>query len=240
MAIGCLKLTSVDLEGSRLRTVDLGRAPNLETVILSECHNLVELHMPDSCLNLSSLLLSNSKLSTLSIGLTPNLISLDLKNCCYLGDFHMAGECLKLTKLDINHSKLRTLDLGMAPNLKELHLKECYKLVQLHPLIRCLKNLVDLELSGSFWFMYFSFHIKDNTSGRVNESLEVRPLANLYFTLGSCPFHLDYHLPEFEFTCFHKEDLPSLTTSIEKLICGDPCTCIRLETFSSSICELQR
>ncbi|XP_042754375.1 disease resistance protein RPV1 isoform X1 [Lactuca sativa] len=236
----CPILTSIKIGLSKLRILDLRLVPNLNKLFLFECKGLVDLHMPSRCLNLKSLKITNSKLRTLDIGLAPILTHLSFTSCYYLEELHLANECQELESITITHSKLRTLDLGMAPNLKELHLKECYKLVQLHPLIRCLKNLVDLELSGSFWFMYFSFHIKDNTSGRVNESLEVRPLANLYFTLGSCPFHLDYHLPEFEFTCFHKEDLPSLTTSIEKLICGDPCTCIRLETFSSSICELQR
>ncbi|CAI9282573.1 unnamed protein product [Lactuca saligna] len=46
MTAGCLKLTSVDLEGSRLRTIDLGFAPNLERLILVECNNLENFTFP--------------------------------------------------------------------------------------------------------------------------------------------------------------------------------------------------
>ncbi|CAH1421474.1 unnamed protein product [Lactuca virosa] len=125
MPVGCLKLISIDLRNARLRILDLHLAPNLEKLILVECNDLEELHIPSRCLNHEYLLLSNSKLRTLDIGLTPNLKYLDLKSSYYLEELHMADQCQKLTNLDTSHSKLRTLDLRLTPNLKGLDLSYC-------------------------------------------------------------------------------------------------------------------
>ncbi|KAL7614721.1 hypothetical protein Lser_V15G05493 [Lactuca serriola] len=229
------KLIFIDLSYSTLRTFDLGLTPNLETFTLLGCSHLVELHMSVECLKLKSLKLSStSKLRTLDLRLTPNLEHLDFNGDSV--ELYMPDECLMLRSLKLSGSNLRRLDLRLTPNLENLDLNKRYNLVELQAHVRCLKNVVYLDLSGCLGFKSFLFHIKDNTSGRMNESLDVRSLAELHFILESCPFHLDNHLPKFEFTCFHKEDLPSLARNPEMLISIGPCACIKLETFSRSIC----
>nr|KAJ0211481.1 hypothetical protein LSAT_V11C400215870 [Lactuca sativa] len=66
------------LSRSRLRTLNLGLAPNHEKLILAECKDLEKLHLPERCINLRPLLLTNSKLRTLDIGMTLNLEKLVL------------------------------------------------------------------------------------------------------------------------------------------------------------------
>ncbi|KAL7607293.1 hypothetical protein Lser_V15G19698 [Lactuca serriola] len=241
--IGCLKLASINLSISRLRILDLGLALNLKTLLLDQCFDLIELHMPSRCLNLEELLLSRSKLSTLDIGLTPNLKYLDLKNCYYLKELHMAGVCEKLVNLEISHSKLRTLDLGLTPNLERLDLKACYNLVELHTRIGCLQKLIYLDISGCLRFRDFLFYRKGYASCSVEESLEVVPLAELHVaakSLERCLLHPNNDLPNFRFSYFYKEDHHSLTRNLEMLISIGMCACTNLETFSGSICGLQR
>ncbi|XP_052624795.1 disease resistance protein RPV1 [Lactuca sativa] len=229
------KLIFIDLSYSTLRTFELGLTPNLETFTLLGCSHLVELHMSIECLKLKSLKLSStSKLRTLDLRLTPNLEHLDFNGDSV--ELYMPNECLKLRSLKLSGSNLRRLDLRLTPNLENLDLNKRYNLVELQAHVGCLKNVVYLDLSGCLGFKSFLFHIKDNTFGRMNESLDVRSLAELHFILESCPFHLDNHLPKFEFTCFHKEDLPLLARNPEMLISIGPCAYIKLETFSRSIC----
>nr|GEX71397.1 hypothetical protein [Tanacetum cinerariifolium] len=66
------ELRFLDLRGSMLRTCGLEMTPNLETLNLRGCRDLVELHMPVGCLNLRSLDLSHSTVRTLDLALTPN------------------------------------------------------------------------------------------------------------------------------------------------------------------------
>ncbi|XP_023741489.1 disease resistance protein RPV1 isoform X1 [Lactuca sativa] len=237
----CPLLTDVIIRGSKLITLDLRMVPNIKLLRLEGIY-LLELHLPSKCINLSYLLCIDSYVETLDIGVTPNLVELDLENSYFLEELHLLGQCHKLAYLNINYTKLRTLDLGLTPSLKELYLKKCYYLMELHAPIGCLKNIVILELSYCLEFYSFSFCVKDNTYGRVNDQLlEVRhPLAELHFRLKSCPLHPDDYFPGFKFTCFHKEDLPSLRRSLEKLISVGPCVCTKFETFSKSICRLQR
>ncbi|CAH1421452.1 unnamed protein product [Lactuca virosa] len=244
MSGGCLKLISIDLtNSSRLRTLDLGLAPNLETLILTECRDLVELHMPSRCLYLRSLQLTNSKLRTLDIGSTPNLENLKLGYCYYLEELHMADECQKLENLDISYSKLRSLNLGLSPNLRNLDLNGCYNLVELHTPIGCLKKLAHLHLSGCLGFRSFQFNLNHYTSSRVDESLEVGPLAELDLIVESverCPLHPDNSLPKFLFGLVYTEDRLSLIRNLEILISVGMCACTNLETFSGRICGLRR
>ncbi|CAI9282570.1 unnamed protein product [Lactuca saligna] len=93
------KMRFLDLSHSRLRTLDLGLAPNLETLNLEGCNNLVELHMPIRCLKLISVDISHSRLRTLDLRLAPNLKTLILYACRYLVEFQMASICLNLKSL---------------------------------------------------------------------------------------------------------------------------------------------
>ncbi|KAL7583601.1 disease resistance protein RPV1 [Lactuca sativa] len=236
----CLNLRSLLLNNSKLKTLNIGLTPNLEVLSLTSCYDLEELHMSDACQKLTSLFISRSKLRTLNLGLSPNITALHLQECGDLVELHIPRICLNLRSIVLYNSKLRTLDLTLTPNLKSLYLPNCFHLEQLHASIGWLKNVVDLELNGCLGFTSFSFHIKNHNSGRGNESLEVRIAARLHFTLERCPFHPDNKLPKFEFACFRKEELPSLTRNLEKLISMGSCACTKLETFSRSICGLQR
>ncbi|KAL4579841.1 hypothetical protein LXL04_016009 [Taraxacum kok-saghyz] len=268
---GCLKLIIVHLSRSMIVTLDIRLAPNIELLDLRNCFGLVELQMPRKSPNLRSIKLKNSKLRTLDIGLSPNLEYLDLRRCYDLEELHMENVCQKLTSLDISCSKLRNLDLGLTPNLENLNLKNCYNLVEFHLADECLKKLVCLDLSGCLRFRSFMFHIVDDASYSEgdascgeddgfcseeyascnesevscseDESLEVGPLAELHLIVNSlhlCPFHPVNKLPKFQFTCYYKEDAPLSTTNLEKLVSVGLCACTNLDTFSRSICGLQR
>ncbi|XP_042757386.1 disease resistance protein RPV1 isoform X2 [Lactuca sativa] len=212
-----------------------------------QANNLVALKMDGSkrkvLNNLRFLNLSSSRLSTFDLELTPNLEKLDLKMSYCLEELHMGNECQKLTELIITHSNLRKLDLGMTPNLKKLILTECRKLVELHTPIGCLKKLVHVNLSGCLRFRSFKFNIDDYTSSGGDKSLEVGPLAELHLfveSLERCQLHPDNNLPTFQFDCVYTEDRPSLTRNLEMLFSVGMCACTNLETFSRSICGLQR
>ncbi|XP_023741578.2 disease resistance protein RPV1 [Lactuca sativa] len=239
MANECVKLRSVYLEGPKLRTVDLGPTPNLKRMDLHGSKDLEEFHIPE-CPILTHISMSYSKLRIIDLRLVPNLNMLFLVSCKDLVELHLADECQELESLTVMHSKLRTLDLGLTPNIKMLNLEGSYNLLELHAPIGCLKNLVRLDLSGFLGFRSFSFRLNDNTSGIVNKSLKVRPLAELHFTLKTCPFHPDNNLLKFEFTCFHKDDIPPLIRSLTKLISGGACACTKLPRFSRSIGRLRR
>jgi leucine-rich repeat protein SHOC2 len=102
-------------------------APNLETLGLEHCWNLVEVHFH----------------------VTPNLKELRIYNCRRLEKLHMPAECPKLVTLDLYNLKLRTLPLGVTPNLETLRVNKCTDLVELpiQILAECPK-LVNLNLSN--------------------------------------------------------------------------------------------
>ncbi|GJX40977.1 TMV resistance protein N-like protein [Tanacetum coccineum] len=175
------KLKFIDLNHTKLRTLDLGLIPNIETLNLTECHDLVELHLSVRCLKLRSLKISHSKLTTLNLGMTPNLELLELKNCLDFKELQMPLECLmlrnsypiecpKLTSLKLRRSKLNIFDLRLTPNLEKLRLEECHELVELHIPIECLK-LRSLNLG----------HSKLRTLDlRLTPNLEVLDLQDCY------------------------------------------------------------
>ncbi|CAH1421466.1 unnamed protein product [Lactuca virosa] len=234
------KLKYLDLSGSMLSTLDLGLTPNLETLTLGGCSNLVELHVPIGCLKLMSIDISMSRLRTLALGHARNLKTLLLDKCFDLIKLHMPGRCLNLEELLLSRSKLRTLDIGLTPNLKYLHLKNCYYLEELHTTNVC-EKLINLEISYSK-LRTLDLGLTPNLES-VEESLEVVPLAELHVvakSLERCPLHPDNDLPKFRFTYFYKEDRHSFTRNLEKLISIGMCACTNLETFSGSICGLQR
>ncbi|PWA55006.1 toll/interleukin-1 receptor (TIR) domain-containing protein [Artemisia annua] len=95
---------------SKLRTLDLSVAPNLETLILQSCFSLVEVHFQ----------------------VTSNLKELRIDFCKELEKLHMPAESPKLRSLDLyNLKKLRTLHLGVTPNLETLRVRDCPDLVDL-------------------------------------------------------------------------------------------------------------
>lgn len=101
-------------------------APNLETLIIEECWNLVEVHFQ----------------------VTPNLKELIIYKCEILEKLHMPAQSPKLRSLDLHRLyKLRTLHLGVTPNLETLRVTDCANLVELQIPAECPK-LVNLDLSN--------------------------------------------------------------------------------------------
>lgn len=88
------KLAILDLHHSRLRTLDLGLTPNLESLCLKRCYDLVEVSILVECLKLVSLDLYNTKLRSLDLSLTPNLEKLNLEGCNELVEIHMPAASL--------------------------------------------------------------------------------------------------------------------------------------------------
>ncbi|GJV93353.1 Toll/interleukin-1 receptor domain-containing protein [Tanacetum coccineum] len=136
MPFRCPKLKSLSLNNSRLRNLDFGPTPDLETLSLVEC-NLEAFNMPFRCPKLKSLSLNRFKyeepaheLRNLHLGLTPDLETLSLAGCD-LEELHVPFGCPKLISLSLNSPKLSNLNLGPTPDLENLNLAGC-DLVELH------------------------------------------------------------------------------------------------------------
>ncbi|CAH1421454.1 unnamed protein product [Lactuca virosa] len=142
------KLRFLDLRCSRLRTFDLGLTPNLETLNLRRCTDLVELCMPIRYLKLIYVNLTRSRLRTLDLALATNLKTLILAKCRNLVELHMPRRCLNLISLQLSNSKLRTFNIGLTPNLKSLDLQKCSYLEEFHMAGECPK-LATLNISHS-------------------------------------------------------------------------------------------
>nr|XP_043630298.1 disease resistance protein RPV1-like [Erigeron canadensis] len=137
------KLRFLDMNSSRMRTLDLETIPNIETVNLEGCVDLVELHMPFECSKLKALNLQYcAMLRTLKLAPTLNLETLSLKGCHDLLELHMPFRCPKLKALNLNCSKLRTLEFGQTLDLEILSIERC-DLLELHMPNECpyLKSL---------------------------------------------------------------------------------------------------
>nr|GEX87407.1 hypothetical protein [Tanacetum cinerariifolium] len=157
-----------------LRTLDLSVVPNLETLILKDCSNLVEVDFEvrkkkwwwklggkkmlvkeekatraTKCITLDAEGLNFEMLMkvlrNLHLGITPNLETLRLRDCAYMVELHMPAKCPKLINLDLCSLVLRNLHLGITPNLETLRLRDCAYMVELHMPAKCPK-LVNLDL----------------------------------------------------------------------------------------------
>ncbi|CAI9270837.1 unnamed protein product [Lactuca saligna] len=229
------KLRFLDLSYSKLRTLDLGLTPNIETVRLEGCADLVEVHFLAECLKLITVHLGFSMVRTLHLGSTPNLELLDLQGCPNLVELQMPRRSPNLRYLRLTDSMIKNLDIGLTPNLEELDLQNCNYLEELHMVGGCLEKLVYFDMSDCLRFNHFQFCIED-------ETLEVAPLAELKLIaepLDGCSLHPNNNFPKFRFRCLYKENRPLLTTNIVKLISIGPCDCTNLDTLSRSICGLQ-
>lgn len=129
-------------------TFRLQLTPNLKTLVLNKCHDLIELHRPVAYTELASLNRKHSKSNTLDLELAPNLVRLTLTECPDLVELHRPiNGCLNLKDLKLSRSNLETLDLGLTPNLERLDLEECHNLVKLHMPINGCPKLRSLNLT---------------------------------------------------------------------------------------------
>ncbi|CAH1421478.1 unnamed protein product [Lactuca virosa] len=176
------KLRFLDLSCSMLSILDLGLTPNLETLNLRRCTDLVELHMHIGCLKLISVDLTHSRLRTLDLGLVTNLEILILAGCHNLVELHMPRRCINLISLQLSNSKLRTLNIGLTPNVESLDLNNCYCLEEFYMAGECQK-LTKLDISHS--------KLRTLDIG-LTPNLEYLNLENCYYLeeihmAGECP-----------------------------------------------------
>ncbi|GKA62591.1 disease resistance TIR-NBS-LRR class family protein [Tanacetum coccineum] len=225
----CLKLRFIKLTNLGLATLDLSVAPNLETLILENCDNLVEvhfqvtpnlkelriyncnrlekLHMPAESPKLRSLHLSNSKLRNLHLGITPNLETLSVKKCTDMVELHMPAECPKLVNLDLSNLKLRNLHLTIAPNLERISLYKCTDMVKLHMPAECPK-LVNLDL--------YKLKLRTLHLG-ITPNLETLSLHKCTYMVelrmpADCPKLVNLDLSKLKLTTLHLGITPNLET----------------------------
>ena len=121
MSVACLSLRYVHLSNLRV-ALNLGFAPNLETLMLGGHNGTVQLYMPVVMLKLRSLELYGLRLTMLDLGLTPNLEKLELHRCIDLVDVCGATGCLNLKHIKFQMTNQRTFDLRLASNLETLEL----------------------------------------------------------------------------------------------------------------------
>ncbi|PWA40917.1 disease resistance protein (TIR-NBS-LRR class) family [Artemisia annua] len=260
----CLKLRFLKITFSKLRTLDLSVAPNLETLILQNCDHLVEvhfqvtanlkelrirschrlekLHMPAESPKLRSLNLNDSKLTTLHLGITPNLKTLSLGNCYNMIELHMPAECPKLVYLYLHLGALRTLDLGLTPNLQWLYLDNCCDLEEINAPAECLKKLLYLEISHCGRLRSFQFPKEFDSHEVVVTLSELHLIAYANDEddaddIGICDPSNTW--PEFKFSCYYKEDPASSFGNLERLISLGFGARINVDSFSDIICGLQ-
>ncbi|XP_076910876.1 TMV resistance protein N-like [Bidens hawaiensis] len=236
MAFECPKLKFLNLGGSKLSNFNLELTPYLETLDLGGCKEFAELLIPVICPKLKFLNLSGSKLSKLNLELTPHLETLVLRGCKDFVELLMPVICPKIKFLYLTDSKVSKLNLELIPHLEWLDLKECYCLVEIHAPVGCLKRLVHLNLSGCSRFKIFLVDTQHESAGFDS----VATLELTAESLDKCPRHPNSNLPKLQFECNFDEPLPSSSGNLEKLISFGVCACTNLESFSASICGLQK
>ncbi|KAJ9551348.1 hypothetical protein OSB04_015393, partial [Centaurea solstitialis] len=206
--------------GSKLSTLDLLLTPNIDTLNLHRCADLLELGMPHKCLQLKTINLVGCRgLVKLDMPCEcPQLITLDLNGCEDLASH--ARECPQLETLNLKGCKgLKKLDMPYeCPKLMALDLNQCEDLLELHMPRECL-HLKTLNLEGCTGL------------GKLDMPFECPQLITL--DLCQCEDLLELHMPR---------ECPQLETfnlegcrGLEKL--DMPCECPRLITLDLNGCE---
>ncbi|CAI9284468.1 unnamed protein product [Lactuca saligna] len=177
------KLRFLDLSHSKLRTIDLGLTPNLETLTLTNCSDLIKLRIPNRCLNLRSLKLNNSKLRTLDIRLTPNIEYLDLGKCYDLREFHIPSRCLeKLVYFNlVGCLSFRSFKYKIESDASysEVESLKVVSLPELHLSVHAINVLCPFHHDNNFLKFRFACHYKEE------QPLLTRNLEKL-LSIGFC------------------------------------------------------
>ncbi|KAL4582590.1 hypothetical protein LXL04_007144 [Taraxacum kok-saghyz] len=219
------KLRFLHIGASKLRTIDLGLAPNLETLTIQYCPGLVDLHMPVGCIKLISVEIRLSKLRTLDLGMAVNLETLVLAECSNLVELHIPAQCLNLRSLTFSQLSLRTLNIGPTPNLESLGLTFCFFLEELQMASEC-EKLVYLDISHS--------HLR-TLDLRLTPNLQTLYLNNLPESIYMLKHLISLNL----YSCPLLEKLPEDFCRLE---CLEELTLYstRIKDLPGSICMMQR
>ncbi|PWA88788.1 disease resistance protein (TIR-NBS-LRR class) [Artemisia annua] len=125
------KLRFLDLSYTGLRRLNLGLTPNLESLDLKECRNLVEVNAPVGCLK--------------------NLLYMDLSGCGIMEVPKDLHHLLHLEELYLSKTKIKYLpdSICMLKQLKSINLEDCHNLEKLPDDFGQLDSLEELILSNS-------------------------------------------------------------------------------------------
>ncbi|PWA39674.1 leucine-rich repeat domain, L domain-like protein [Artemisia annua] len=217
MPVENLKLEYLNLSHSKLRTLDLGSTPNLCTLLLEGCYDLVEIKAPVGCLrNLAILDLSgcgsfmsflfDKQLDSHLIAEPTNVCPLHSENnlpklkfpCFYREDPGNIPEAPRdldqlegLEELMFSSTKIRNLpdSICMLMHLKAIRLKSCWHLEKLPEDLGRLQCLEELDLT---------------------ECIVLRDIPNSICQMKSLKY---FHLPY----CFLVEKLPEEIGSLKRL-----------------------
>nr|GEU84724.1 Toll/interleukin-1 receptor (TIR) domain-containing protein [Tanacetum cinerariifolium] len=211
----CAKLVNLKLSNLKLTTLHLGITPNLKTVSLKNCRDMVELRIPAECPKLVNLKFSNLKLTTLHLGITPNLKAVSLKNCRDMVELQIPAECPKLVNLKLSNLKLTSLHLGITPKLETLSLEDCCNLVELHLPFQCLK-LKNLSLNGS---QLRNLHLGSTPDLETLSLAGCDSLAELHMPFG-CPKLIFLSLSDTKLSILDLGLTPNLQT-LDLKLCYD-------------------
>nr|XP_043630134.1 disease resistance protein RUN1-like [Erigeron canadensis] len=217
----CPKLKYLNLKNLALKKLNIGSTPDLEMLNLKRCHDLVDLHMPFRCPKLKVFSLECSKLKTLYDVHTPDLETFGLEECSQLLKLHMPNEFPKLKPLSLGNSQLRSLNLGQTPDLKRLNIKECFTLVELCAPAGCLEKLD--------YICQFYRQIQS----------PVGSLHMIIVSVDTLPMHSNSSFQKFRFSCLYEEPISSSIGNLGKFISIGLSPFTNLESFSSSIWDLQ-
>ncbi|PWA95869.1 disease resistance protein (TIR-NBS-LRR class) [Artemisia annua] len=231
MPAECPKLITLDLTNVMLGTLDLGLTPNLQRLYLDNC-DLEEINAPAECPKLVNLELRYLNLMTLRLEITPNLETLRICDCIDMVEFRMPAECPKLITLNLTNVMLGTLDLGLTPNLQQLYLDNC-DLEEINAPAECLKKLLYFGISHCRRFISFEFD-------KQLYSREVISLSELHLIADDTDMCDPGNTwPEFQFSCYYKEDPASSFGNLERLISLGFSARLNVDSFSDIICGLQ-
>ncbi|MFS7965601.1 putative leucine-rich repeat domain superfamily [Helianthus anomalus] len=167
--------------------------------------------------------------------MTPNLEKLSLRECYDFVELHSPIKRAKLKSLVLSGSKVSNLNLGMTPHLEMLDLERCYNLQEIDAPMGYLKKFVYLNLSGCSRFKDFLVDKRYESAGLASAA-ELELAAE---SLDICQLHPNSNLSRFQFKCNYDEP-QGWSGNLEKLISFGLCACTHLESFSATICGLQR
>ncbi|KAM0030889.1 putative TIR domain, P-loop containing nucleoside triphosphate hydrolase [Helianthus debilis subsp. tardiflorus] len=239
------KIRFLDLSHSKLRTFDIRMTPHLEELYLSECPDLLKLHMLGEYPKLKLIDLSGSvEVYKLHLGMTPHLEKLNLARCYKLLELHLTVECPNLKFLDLSYSKLRTFDIRMTPHLEKLYLRECPDLLKLHMLGEY-PNLKLIDLSGSVevnkLHLGMTPHLEKLNLARCYKLLELHltvECPNLkfldlsYSQVNNLNLRMTPHLEKLELSgCARLQEVHAPMGCLNNLFYLDLCGCSRFEDF---------